>query len=110
MAYIVYGPSSSLNPELPLTVFASQKTSLEANLDVWHRQLGHVNVQSILKLLKKGMVSGMDISDSEGMHEEKCIPCLKGKQHRAVIPSDSDVESPQNMTCVLLRVCRTVVE
>ena len=84
--YIVHGPSSSLNPELPLTVFTSQKTSLEADLDVWHQQLGHVNVQSISKLLKKGMVDGMAISNSKETHKDKCIPCLEGKQHHAVIP------------------------
>ena len=40
------------------------------------------------------MVSGMGISDSEGMHEEKCISCLEGKQHHTIIPPESDVESP----------------
>ena len=33
-AYIITGPATSLNPELPLTVFASQKTISEADLDV----------------------------------------------------------------------------
>ena len=35
-AYVIHGPSSSLDPELPLTAFASQKTSSEADIDVWH--------------------------------------------------------------------------
>ena len=70
MAYIVQDPSSFLNPEVPLTVFTSQKTSSAANLDIWHCQLGHVNVQSVLKLLKREMVDGMDISDSKETHED----------------------------------------
>ena len=36
MAHVVQGPSSFLDPELPLTALASRKTSSEASLDVWH--------------------------------------------------------------------------
>jgi len=104
-AYVVNGPSSSLDPELPLTALASRKTSSEADIDVWHRRLGHVNVQSILKLLKKGMVDGMAISDSEEAHEGQCIPCLEGKQHCAVIPSESNVESPRVLHRMYSDVC-----
>jgi len=104
-AYVVNGPSSSLNPELPLTAFASQKTSSEADIDVWHHRLGHVNVQSILKLLKRGMVNGMAISDSEEVHKGQCIPCLEGKQHRAVILSESNVESPRVLHRTYLDIC-----
>ena len=104
-AYIVTGPASSLNPELPLTVFTSQKMSSKANLDIWHQQLGHVNVQSVLKLLKKGMVDSMDISNLEDSHEEHCIPCLEGKQHRVAIPTESDVESPRVLHRMYLDVC-----
>ena len=104
-AYVVNGPSSSLDPELPLMALTSRKTSSEADLDIWHRRLGHVNVQSILKLLKKGMVDGMAISDSEEAHEGQCIPCLKGKQHRAVIPSESNVESPRVLHRTYSDVC-----
>jgi len=105
MAYVVNGPSSSLNPELPLMALASRKTSLEADIDVWHCQLGHVNVQSILKLLKKGMVDGMAISISKKGHDDYCKPCLEGKQHCAVIPSKSDVESPRVLHRTYSDVC-----
>ena len=105
-AYVINGPLSSLNPKLPLSALTSQKTSSEADLEVWHRWLGHVNIQSILKLLKKGMVDGMDISDSEQTHnEEHCIPCLEGKQHRVMIPTESNVESPQVLYRMYLDVC-----
>ena len=51
------------------------------------------------------MVSGMDISDSEGMHEEKCVPCLEGKQHHTVIPPEYDVESPQVLHRMYSDIC-----
>ena len=105
MAYVVNGPSTSLDPKLPLSALASRKTSSEADIDVWHRRLGHVNVQSILKLLKKRMVNGMAISDSKETHEDKCVPCLEGKQHRAVIPSESNVESPRVLHRTYSDVC-----
>ena len=104
-AYVINGPSSSLDPELPLTALATQKTTSEADIDIWHRRLGHVNVQSILKLLRKGMVDGMAISDSKDTHGDKCIPCLEGKQHCAVIPSESNVESPQVLHRTYSNVC-----
>ena len=51
------------------------------------------------------MVNGMEISDLKDMHEEKCIPCLKGKQHCAVIPSESDVESSRVLHRLYSDVC-----
>ena len=51
------------------------------------------------------MVNGMAISDSEEVHEGQCIPCLEGKQHCAVILSESDVESPRVLHRMYLDVC-----
>ena len=72
MAYIVNGPLSSLDPKLPFTALATQKTTSEADIDIWHRQLGHINIQSILKLLKKGMIDGMATSDSKDTQRYMC--------------------------------------
>jgi len=47
----------------------------------------------------------MAISDSEEVHEGQCIPCLEGKQHCAVILSESDVESPRVLHRMYLDVC-----
>jgi len=104
-AYIVHSPLTSLDPELPLSALTSRKTLLEANLDVWHQRLGHVNVQSILKLLKKGMVDGIVISDSKELHKDQCIPCLEGKQHHTVISSKSNVESTRVLHRMYLDIC-----
>ena len=91
--------------ELPLTALASRKTSLEADINIWNRQLGHVNAQSVLKLLQKGMVSGMSINDPGTMDEDQCIPCLEGKQHCAIIPTESEVENPRVLHRTYSDVC-----
>jgi len=51
------------------------------------------------------MVDGMAISDLEEAHEGQCIPCLEGKQHRAVIPSESNVKSPRVLHRTYSDVC-----
>jgi len=51
------------------------------------------------------MVDGMAISDSKKGHDDYCKPCLEGKQHRAVIPSESDVESPRVLHRTYSDVC-----
>jgi len=51
------------------------------------------------------MVDGMAISDSKETHEDKCVPCLEGKQHRAVIPSESNVKSPRVLHRTYSDVC-----
>ena len=51
------------------------------------------------------MVNGMAISNAKDTHEDKCVPCLEGKQHCAVIPSKSNVESPQVLHRMYLDVC-----
>ena len=104
-AYIVNGPLVFLDPELPLTALVSQKMSSEADIDIWHRRLGHVNAQSILKLLQKGMVSRMSINDPGTMDEDQCVPCLKGKQHRAIILMESEVENPRVLHRTYSDVC-----
>ena len=47
----------------------------------------------------------MAISDSKETHEDKCILCLEGKQHRTVIPSKSNIESPRVLHRMYLDVC-----
>lgn len=50
--------------------------------ELWHKRLGHLNYESIVKLSKE---------PSSGIHLEKienipCVPCVKGKHHRQPFP------------------------
>jgi len=51
------------------------------------------------------MVDGMAISNSKKGHDDYCKPCLEGKQHHAVIPSKSNVESPRVLHRTYSDVC-----
>ena len=51
------------------------------------------------------MVDGIVISNSKELHKDQCIPCLEGKQHHAMIPSESNVESPRVLHRMYLDVC-----
>jgi hypothetical protein len=47
----------------------------------WHERLGHVNIQTLSRIRKEGIVDGLDFAgDSIEGEEEICIPCLEGKQ------------------------------
>ncbi|GBE82734.1 hypothetical protein SCP_0411190 [Sparassis crispa] len=82
----------------PLHAFVAKETTSSASAQVWHRCLGHISVDSVLKMVRKGMVKGMSIV-GEKVSNVTCKPCLHGKQTRQPIPKESDVENP----CVLHR-------
>ncbi|KAG1825381.1 hypothetical protein EV424DRAFT_1295530, partial [Suillus variegatus] len=59
---------------------------LSATLDTWHRRLGHINFDSISKLISKDMVNGINIKGSSTHNKAVCQPCLEGKQRCNPIP------------------------
>jgi len=61
-----------------VTCLLSKASSSEAFL--WHRKLGHVNLNNINKLVKHNLVRGLPIKDFSVI--EKCMACAKGKQHK----------------------------
>ncbi|GJS29093.1 putative ribonuclease H-like domain-containing protein, partial [Tanacetum coccineum] len=66
-------------PKESLTCFVAKATLDESKL--WHRRLGHINFKNINKLVKDNLVRGLPTKHFE--NDQTCIPCLKGKQHRA---------------------------
>jgi transposase InsO family protein len=63
---------------------AARSNVSKASLDVWHRRFGHLHIDAVLRMLQKGMVKGMEISD-KSPRTHPCEPCLKGKQTQAEI-------------------------
>ncbi|PSR73942.1 hypothetical protein PHLCEN_2v10249 [Hermanssonia centrifuga] len=63
-----------------LTAYVAKENISKADEDTWHRRLGHVNIDSVLCLVQKGMVIGMDIITGKSCRSNPCEPCLKGKQ------------------------------
>nr|GEW00479.1 ribonuclease H-like domain-containing protein [Tanacetum cinerariifolium] len=57
---------------------------VEASLEEstkWHRRMAHVNFKTINKLAKNGLVEGLPLKLFT--HENNCVACNKGKQHKA---------------------------
>jgi hypothetical protein len=97
-AYIMQGPSMTLDPDTPITALTSKTLTSSASLDTWHCRLGHLNFDSVVsKLVQKEMVNGMKIMGptTHDKDTEVCKPCqVDGKQHWNPIPTKSDVENP----------------
>ncbi|GBE86218.1 Retrovirus-related Pol polyprotein from transposon TNT 1-94 [Sparassis crispa] len=88
----------------PLHAFVAKETTSSASAQVWHRHLGHISVDSVLKMVRKGMVKGMSIV-GEKVSNFTCKPCLHGKQTRQPIPKESDVENPRVLHRTYSDVC-----
>nr|GEY19859.1 hypothetical protein [Tanacetum cinerariifolium] len=66
-------------PKERLTCLVANATLDESML--WHMRLGHVNFKTINKLVKENFVRGLPTKRFE--NDQTCVPCLKGKQHKA---------------------------
>nr|GEZ20783.1 putative ribonuclease H-like domain-containing protein [Tanacetum cinerariifolium] len=62
-----------------LTCLFAKASIDESNL--WHRRLGHVNVKTMNKLVKRNLVKGLPLKIFENDHT--CVACQKRKQHKA---------------------------
>ncbi|GBE88792.1 Retrovirus-related Pol polyprotein from transposon TNT 1-94 [Sparassis crispa] len=88
----------------PLHAFVAKETTSSASAQVWHRHLGHISVDSVLKIVRKGMVKGMSIV-GEKVSNVSCKPCLHGKQTRQPILKESDVKNPRILHRTYSDVC-----
>ena len=67
-------------------------STLPLDLTLWHRRLGHLNYDSIKKMLRHNLVTGLTL-DSSAKPDPICEPCLAGKMHANPFPSsDSRAE------------------
>ncbi|GKA73028.1 ribonuclease H-like domain-containing protein [Tanacetum coccineum] len=62
-----------------LTCLIAKATSHESNM--WHKRLGHVNFNTMNKLVRGNLVRGLPSKIFENDHS--CVACQKGKQHKA---------------------------
>ena len=96
-AHIAYGPMLVADIATPLAAHTARMCISRANLITWHQCLGHINTNSVLKLFRKGMVDGMEITDTLQHSINPYESCLKGKQTQMDIPKWSHVCSPCNL-------------
>ncbi|THH12698.1 hypothetical protein EUX98_g9791, partial [Antrodiella citrinella] len=94
-ALIAHLSPSSSDPPTPLVAnFAGVDKVSKATLDTWHRRLGHVNFKSVLKMVRKGLVDGMEITGDK-VSKHTCKPCFEGKHARTPIRTISEVDNPR---------------
>ena len=83
----------------------AQQAGLRASLVVWNQRLGHMNHQTILKMISQDLISGLHLTN-EKIPKTLCTACELGKFHRQPLKSGrtratrvgelihSDVEGP----------------
>ena len=67
-------------PELSAAMFA-HGTSVVADIDIWHKRIGHVNVQRLKSMQAQNIVAGLPKFKVAEMHKI-CEACQFGKQAR----------------------------
>jgi hypothetical protein len=83
---------------------AVHSTMSRADTDLWHRRLGHLDKDTVLKMVSKGMVLGMEIT-GESTHTAPCRPCLKGKQTHTEIGKSTETRANTALGRVFSDVC-----
>jgi hypothetical protein len=76
--------------------------ALPASGELWHRRLGHLNVQAMNTMVQQGMVKGIRI-DSSYLKPDACATCILSKHPRAPF---NKVHSP---ACTVLECVHTDV-
>ena len=58
-----------------VTVGSKRCVVNEESSVLWHRRLGHISIERIMRLVSEGVLSALDFVDFE-----TCVYCIKGKQ------------------------------
>jgi hypothetical protein len=84
VATLLHDDEQMTSLDAPALAYAARTKTSTASLSVWHRWLGHANLESVKRLERKEMVSGMGINNlSIDSTMSPCPSCLHGKQTRA---------------------------
>src|SRR6266702_4795510 len=87
------------------TALVAHSATSKADVHTWHRRVGHLHVEAVLNMVRKGMVKGMEIVGSSSLTPHHCDACLKGKQTRAEIQKSTDSRAAEILGCVFSDVC-----
>jgi len=89
----------------PEAALIADNSGPKASVDIWHRRLGHLNTDDVIRMARKGMTRGMEISGGYTPSSRICEPCVKGKQTRAEIRKETDTRSDLILGRVFSDVC-----
>ena len=88
----------------PEATLIAENSSSKASIDIWHRQLGHLNTDNIVRMACKGMTKGMEIIGGNNP-SSICEPCIKGKQTHAEIRRETDTCADEVLSHVFSDIC-----
>ena len=80
------------------------QSATDQTAELWHQRLGHLNNNSVDKLAKKEMVTGMNCTTSRHA-ENKCERCVLGKSHRNPFPKQSNNKATRPNAIIHSDVC-----
>ena len=87
-----------------LTVVSNQAAlTVGTQNDVWHRRYGHLNEQSLKKLVADGMVTGLQFDTSKIL--SFCKGCVEGKLHKSSFPKHSATRHEEVLGRIHSDVC-----
>ena len=68
----------------------AQGAGVVADVDIWHKRIGHVNEQQLRSMQSKDIVTGLPRFKVDGMHKV-CEACQFGKQTKSVFPHEQNI-------------------
>ena len=66
--------------------YSSEKALVAANMNTWHKRLGHIDISTIKSMKSGGLATGLNLKTEELF---QCTGCFQGKGHRDPIPKKS---------------------
>jgi hypothetical protein len=79
-------------------------TTSSAPIKLWHCRLGHLNFNAIIRMVDKGLVTGMTVLNRQ-TPSSPYKPCLEGKQTCKVICKITMMRAKHVLGCVHTDVC-----
>ena len=74
---------------------------------LWHFRYGHVHADTFRRAFTQQMVDGLpDVKPPEG----RCVPCIKGKQHREAFPKTASRRATVPLELVHTDLCGPMSE
>ena len=68
------------------TAMFAKEQKVESDIDLWHKQIGHINYQRLQDLQSKQVVFGLPKFSSR--KAQICEACQLGKQHQLPFPNE----------------------
>jgi len=96
-------PTKGKDP--PEATLIADNLGSKASIDIWHRRLGHLNTDDVIRMVWKGMTRGMEISGGYTPSSQICEPCVKGKQTCAEIRKETDTQADLILGRIFSDVC-----